>query len=375
MHTEKDETMEDINAGYDKDAMTTAPAPSSIRFGIVGAGQISQGAAGELAGMPGIRLVGIADPSAERAGALASKHGATACADLAGLLALGIDAVYIAVPNAMHAPLAVQALDAGVHVILDKPFALSVAQAETVVAAAKRSGKTLMLGMNQRFTREAQRARAMVASGRLGRIYHAKAFWLRRSGSPKIGTWFTNKDLAGGGALLDIGVHVLDLACFALDRFDPVSVTGATYTSFGHRGLGEGGWGMSERSGGRFDVDDFATALIRFSDGMTLQLEASWAMHMREGTRHDVQLYGEDAGLSAISGELFRFGEGKGEYVIEQNPNFTVASPDGSRFRHFIAVLRGQEQPCITPAQSLAVQRIIDGIYASCRTGTEVRLG
>lgn len=352
--------------------MDTAPAP--LRFAMIGAGQISQGAAGEITALPNVRLVGVADPSTERAAALAGKYGATPVADLAGLTALGVDAVYIAVPNALHADLAERALRAGMHVILDKPFAISHAEALRAATAATDAGKILMLGMNQRFTREARRARAIAASGRLGRIYHAKAFWLRRAGAPKIGTWFTNKDLAGGGALLDIGVHVLDLALCVLNRFDPVSVTGQTYTMFGHRGLGEGGWGMSERSGGRFDVDDFATALVRFADGTTLQLEAAWALHQREANRHDVQLYGDEGGLSAMTGELFRFGAQPGEYHIEQSPAIALAEPGGNRFSHFVAVIRGTEANAIPVAQSLAVQRIIDGIYESTRTGREVRL-
>jgi predicted dehydrogenase len=353
--------------------MSTFPA-TPLRFGIVGAGAISQGAAGALAGIAEVRLVGIADPHAGRAGALAAKHGATAVADLTALLGLGVDAVYIAAPNALHADLAVQALDAGVHVLLDKPFAMNVTQAERVATAAARAGRHFMLGMNQRFSREGQRARALIAAGRIGTVYHVRAGWLRRSGSPKIGTWFTNKDIAGGGALLDIGVHVLDLALWAMDRFDPVTVSGQAVTRLGQRGLGEGGWGMSDRAGDRFDVDDFATALIRFADGATLTLEASWALHMPDATRHDVLLHGTEGALSAVTGELCAFGAVPGEYLRLATPTATLPYPHACRFRNFVATLLGTEAPCVTLAQALTVQRIIDAIYQSSATGREVVL-
>lgn len=158
-----------------------------------------------------------------------------------------VDAVYVAVPNKFHAPLACQTLAAGKHVILDKPMALSHAQALQVAKAAEQSGKTFFLGMNQRFTEGAQQIRSLVEAGVLGEIYHAKAYWIRREGIPRLGTWFGNKEVAGAGSLFDIGVHFLDLCLHLLGNFNPVSVFGASYTKFGNRGLGEGGWGLSDR--------------------------------------------------------------------------------------------------------------------------------
>ena len=163
------------------------------------------------------------------------------CTEVEELLARDdLDAVYVAVPNAFHEEVAVQALQAGKHVLLDKPFALNTQAAENIVAAAEAAGRTLMLGMNQRFERNVQSAKALIADGRLGDVYHLKAFWRRRAGIPRMGSWFTNKSVSGGGALLDIGVHVLDVAMHLIDNFRPVSVSGATFTRFGNRGLGEG---------------------------------------------------------------------------------------------------------------------------------------
>ena len=270
---------------------------SKIRLGMIGAGQIAAFTSREFRRHPNCAITAIADPNEERATELATAVRAEqAYTDVGALLAReDLDAVYIAVPNAHHEAVATQALNAGKHVLLDKPFALSAAAAENVIAAAQDNDQTLMLGMNQRFERNVQRAKALADQSRFGDIYHVKAYWRRRAGIPRMGSWFTSKSVAGGGALLDIGVHVLDVALHLLGNFRPVSVSGATFTRFGNRGLGEGGWGRSEREFDNFDVDDFATALIRLDGGMVVSLEASWALHQQTGNDHDVIVYGEDA--------------------------------------------------------------------------------
>lgn len=347
----------------------------TIRMGIIGAGQISQGACRTFQGHDGASVVAATDPNAERLAAMADSF------DIArrhptneDLLADDqVDAIYVAVPNAFHAPLAKAALEAGKHVILDKPFATSAAAAQEVADAAAASGKTFMLGMNQRFTPAGQKARSLVADGVLGDVYHVKAYWLRRTGIPKLGTWFGVKEVAGGGALYDIGVHMLDLALFIIDNFKPTAVSGSVYTNFGNRGLGEGGWGMSDRDPNAvFDVDDFGTALIKLDGGVSVQLDAAWAIHQKDNSPFDVQLYGTEAGATAYGQELFRYGE-EGSYQVIQNPPAKLAYPHKDRFHHFINVLAGEEEACITIDQALAVQRILDAIYESSATGHEVR--
>ena len=200
---------------------------------------------------------------------------------------------------------------AGKHVLVEKPFATNAVEARAVVEQAARVGKVLSVGMNQRFLPAAQRVRELVHTGKLGHVYHAKAFWFRRAGIPKLGTWFGNKSLAGGGALYDIGVHLLNLALFVMDRFEPVSVSGQTYSNFGHRGIGEGDWGLSDRAHPEFDVDDGATALLRFADGATLTLDVSWTIHQKEADRMNVVVHGTEAGAACYPGELYRFGAGQ----------------------------------------------------------------
>jgi predicted dehydrogenase len=347
-----------------------------VRFGVIGAGQISRYACQEINRHASATVVAVSDPSAERGRELAaSLGGVQAYADNEAVLGHPqVDAVFVAAPNAFHAPLAKRALEHGKHVVVEKPFTTHAQEAADVVELAQRAGKLLSVAMNQRFRPEAQRVAELVRSGRLGSVYHAKAFWLRRSGIPKLGTWFGTQALAGGGALYDIGVHVLDLALYLMGRFDVVGVRGSVTTNFGQRGLGEGGWGLSERAHHGFDVDDGATALLRFSGGLTLSLDVSWALHQKEPDRFNVTLHGTEAGASVFPAELYRFGAERGVYETTTIGDSSLAYPHANRFHNFIGALLGTEQLCVLPQQALAVQRILDAIYESSKLGREVAL-
>jgi predicted dehydrogenase len=353
-----------------------AAMSARLRFGVLGAGQISRAACQEINRHPNARIVAISDPSSERVAELGSSLGGVRTfTDNEALLAEPeLDAVFIATPNAFHAPLALSALDAGKHVLVEKPFATNAIEAQAVVERAKQRGKLLSVGMNQRFRPESQRVRALVENGTLGHVYHAKAFWFRRAGIPKLGTWFGKKSLAGGGALYDIGVHLLDLALFVMGRFEPMSVSGQTYSNFGPRGIGEGGWGMSERAHADFDVDDGATALLRFADGATLTLDVSWAIHQKEPDRMNVVVHGSEAGAGCYPGEIYRFGAEKGAYETATLAETPLAYPHANRFHNFIGAVLGTESLCVSPEQALAVQRVLDAIYESSRLGREVML-
>jgi predicted dehydrogenase len=182
--------------------------------------------------------------------------------------------------------------------------------------------------------------------------------------------------MAGGGSLYDIGVHMLDLCLWTMNNFEPVSVTGATYTKFGNRGLGEGGWGLSDRvDKAPFDVDDFATALIRFANGATVSLDTSWACHQALGNREGVDVYGTEGGASLRPAKLFRGSAGlPATYEIVDELKMSLKMPHQERFHNFINYLRGEEELCVTTHQALVVQKILDAIAESNRTGKEVRL-
>ena len=167
---------------------------------------------------------------------------------------------------------------------------------------------------------------------------------------------------------------MLDVALHLLDDFEPVAVSGATFTRFGNRGLGEGGWGRSEREFPDFDVDDFATALIRMRGGAVISLEAAWALHQGRANEHDVLIYGDDGGMAVYAGELFESAP-EGDYRLVQNPHAPpIPYPHCSRAHHFINVLLGEEAASIDIAEALTVQKILDGIYESAITRSEVIL-
>ncbi len=349
---------------------------AKVRMGFVGAGAIAEYAAQSLLKHEDAVLAAVAEPSEDRRDAFVEKLGVQRGYATAQELFAddGVDGVYIAVPNKFHAPLAIEALEAGKHVLLEKPMAMCWAEANDIVQAAEHTGKVFMVGMNQRFGEDAQKLRDLVQRNKLGEVYHAKAYWCRREGIPRLGTWFGHKAMSGGGALLDIGVHVLDLCLWAMGHPKPVAVSGAVYTKFGHRGLGEGGWGKSDRKGLEFDVDDLASALIKFENGATLQLDASWAAHMAKGNRMGVELFGTEAGASISPLMMFHQNPETEAYDVVEEVEAEEMFPHRDRMHHFVNVILERETLCVTPEQALMVQRIIDAIYDSAESGCEVRL-
>lgn len=344
-------------------------------IGIIGAGAISPTHCDGISGHPEAELIAVADSSPERAHALARQFAIpTVYGSIEELLRdPSVEAVTIALPTFLHAPTAIAALKAGKHVHCDKPFALNQEEAAEVIEAARESGKTMMVGMNQRFSPEAQIVRRAIESGELGEIYFAKAYWTRRSGIPSFGTWFGDKSRSGGGALLDIGVHMLDLCMSLIGNFEPLSVSGFAYTKLGNRGLGEGGWGLSEKQEHVFTVDDLAGALIRLSGGVTIQLESAWARHQEQRDYHNVELFGTDGGAVVYPARIYQF-EAVGGYRITEPEVQPARYPHFSRFHNWINAIRGTEAAECRLDQAFVVQRIIDAIYESAAQGREVRL-
>ena len=348
---------------------------TQLKIGVIGTGSISNGTCRAFVDHDHAQLVAAADPSEERLGQFCDTFDIDrryrASAEL--VADEDVDAVYIAVPNKFHAQYAVDCLRSGKHTLLEKPFAMNIDEANSVAVAARESDRIFMVGMNQRFSPAVQNARAIVQRGDIGDVFHAKAYWRRRAGIPRIGSWFTQKAIAGGGGLLDIGVHMIDVALHVMDKFDASSVYGSTYTKFGNRGLGDGGWGSSETSDAPFDVDDFATALVKFDDDCTLQIDVSWVLHQHEPDRMNVELYGTEGGLRVYQPELYRFSND--QYEIVENPEApALRLPHANRVHNFLNAILGTEEPLVSIAESIAVQKIIDGIYESSQTGNEVKL-
>ena len=349
----------------------------TIRVGMIGAGAIAPFHCMELTAHRDAEIVAVADLSKVRREELAEQFGISrTVASWERIVEdTDIDAVSIALPNHLHATVAIAALKAGKHVHLDKPFALSLQEAKRVAAAAKKSGKMFMVGMNQRYRAECQGLRNAIDRGRLGDIYHVRTFWFRRAGAPRFGTWFVSKKLGGGGCMLDIGVHYLDLALYLIDNWDPVSVTGRVTTLFGHKGLGEGGWGRSDRKKSiKFDVDDNACGLIKFRNGTTLELGVSWIRHQATRNGNTVEIYGTRAAANLDANEIYRPKRSpKGEYETIPIPPAPKSKKRTSRIWDWLDGVSGKREPMCRIEQLLVVQKILDAIYKSSETGREVR--
>jgi predicted dehydrogenase len=282
------------------------------------------------------------------------------------------------VPNALHAEITLAALEGGLHVCVEKPLAHTVADAARIANAPRRPDQQLMVMFNWRFRSDAQALRRYVDTGALGRIYYAKTGWMRRSGIPGIGGWFTQKAISGGGPLIDLGVHMLDLSLWLLGYPKAVAVSGSTYAEFGPRGRGLWGGRFASGSGG-YDVEDLATAFIRLETGTTLLLEASWASFSHFKDDFYVHLYGSEAGAEMNVKEytevdtLSYYSEVAGA-AAETRPTVTAGHAHSLGIREFVSAIQ-DNRPNLSPAtQGLALMQIIDAIYRSAVEQREIVL-
>ncbi len=357
------------------------PSEERLKVGVIGCGAGLFHLDG-YAEEPRVQVVALAGLDTDRCQQLAQRFDIPyVYADYSELLANpDVQAVSIAVPNYLHLPVTLAALEAGKHVLVEKPLARNVAEGERMVDAAKRAGKVLAIAFNRRSRHDMTLLRGEVERGALGRIYHAKAFWMRRSGIPGLGSWFTNKDQAGGGPLIDLGVHVLDMALWLMGNPTVETVSAATYAALGPKGKDQ--W-----QGGRFtiapgvpyEVEDYATALLRLRGGGTLQLDASWAAYTGHTDEFGVSLLGTDGGAEihvkdyAQTGTLRLFGEIDGAPTITE-PRLLPKNGHGEIIHHFVdSILTG------TPAnpsgeEGLDRVRVIEAIYRSAAEGHEIRL-
>lgn len=273
---------------------------SQINIGIIGAGVGFLHIEG-FATEPRARVVALAGLDHDRVQAVAKKYDVPRTyGDYRELLEQpDIDAVSVCVPNYLHAEVTLAALEAGKHVICEKPMALSIADGEQMVAAARQHNRVLMVAFSQRSRNDCQALKQHILAGGLGEIYYARASWLRRQGIPGIGTWFTQKQFSGGGALIDLGVHMVDMALWLMGNPRVLSISAATYNHLGANGYGNHP-NRTPVPPYTFDVDDLATAFLRLEGGATLHLEASWATHSSAYDDFGVKLYGTKGG-----GEIF----------------------------------------------------------------------
>lgn len=350
---------------------------SRVRLGIIGAGNIGNVHIQEFSKLQEqCEITAITDAFLPLADSRAQQYGIkNVMATPTDLInSTEVDAVVIGVPNLHHAALAVQAMEAGKHVLLEKPMGLNADSARSIVRAQERTGMTLMVAHQMRWEWLPLQVKQQVEAGELGRIYTAKAGWYRRKGIPGWGTWFTRMEESGGGPLIDIGVHMLDLSLHLMGSPKPVSVSGATYAEFGPVRKGIGTWGKPNWEG-YYNVEDLATALIRMEDGSTLTLEVSWAVHMDTDSIPFIHLMGTEGGAS-LRGSRGKFLTERFDRPMETEL-VTPANDEGGRgrlSRHFLECVVEGKQPLTSVMTGFTNNLILDAIYESSRTGNEVKL-
>lgn len=275
-----------------------------------------------------------------------------------------VDAVFIGLPNFLHAPVAVAALKAGKHVWSEKPPTINAKEAIQIYREATKRELIYQYVCQRRYNAQGQALRKAVESGQLGEVYHAKATWARSRGIPiGAGGWFVDKSRAGGGGIIDIGVHMLDAAWYYMGSPQPVSVSGQAVHKLSHL--------VPKKI--KFDVDDFGIALIKFENGATILLEASWALNQRQ-ERMDVSLHGTKAGAELGSGSLLSY-DAKNQLVEKKLPLKKMKKSDyGVMCEHFIQCIAKGEEPISPAREAVQLMQMLDAVYESSATGKEVRI-
>ena len=346
--------------------MTNAP----VSVGVVGLGTRGLAHARHATEL-GHDLVGGVDPAPEAREQFAAEFDAPTFETYDELYDAAPGAVEIATPNCFHEDAAVEALDRDFHVLIEKPLAHSLESAERIATAAAESDGIGMVGFNDRHRTVAAILKARIDRGELGEIRHVEANEIRRRGMPPVGSWFTRSELAGGGALVDIGGHALDAALWFLDFPAIETVFGTTRADFGGRAdyADPDDWGGGT---GTFDVEDSATAMVRCRDGRSVSLDVAWASN-REST-HDITVCGTDAG-ARIEGNTLTIFDTDTE-VTDHYVDLTIEEENDvweAVERAFLdAVVDGQAPPTNTVSEALTVQRVIDAIYRSAEDGASV---
>lgn len=286
-----------------------------------------------------------------------------------------IDSVDICTPNYLHSIIAVAAFEAGKDVFCEKPDAINVSEAERMKAAADKAGKTLMVMRNNRYVDASVFLKKFIDKGGMGDIYCGRCAWQRRRGIPGKGGWFTTKAQSGGGPLIDLGVHMIDLAIWLMGNPKPVAVSGNTYRKFADSDISDSvnsDFG-DKKENGIFDVEDLAMGMIRFDNGALLQIEFSWASNIKTERRF-VELRGTKAGCKWEEGQAEIYSEQDGQLVNIEAPGCDNEHGHYNNLRHFYDVVIDEAKPNFTPQQGIDMIKILCAVYKSAETGREVLL-
>jgi predicted dehydrogenase len=281
-----------------------------------------------------------------------------------------LDVVSVATPNKFHKDLAIAALNSGAHVLCEKPMAMSASEGREMLEVSRKTGKRLMINFSYRFTEQSMALKAQVDSGLLGDIYFARTIWHRRRGMPGLGGWFGIKALSGGGPLIDLGVHRLDLALWLMGYPKPTWVMGNTYDHLAQE--------IAGKQGKAFDVEDLAAGFIKFENGASLVVEASWAANIAEREQMETRLYGTKGGLIQKNvEETYKF---EAEIYLErEGAHFDMKlhaplQPVNSAMYHFVDCILKNQPNLATGDEGLRVMEILDALYTSAASGKPIQI-
>ncbi|RIX60578.1 gfo/Idh/MocA family oxidoreductase [Paenibacillus nanensis] len=349
-----------------------------VQIGVIGNGSISSLHLNAYKNNPDANIYAVCDLNEERARAAADKYGAEKVyTDYRELLAdPNIDAVSICTWNNTHAEISIAAVQAGKHVLVEKPLCRTVEEALNVQRAVEESGKILQVGFVRRYDTNAQLLKSLADQGEFGDIYYAKATAIRRLGNP--GGWFSDIERSGGGPLIDIGVHVIDLSWYMMGRPKPVSVSANTYRKLGNRANIQNlsFYKAADYDASKNTIEDMANALIRFENGASLLVDVSFTLHAKKDEMF-VRLYGDKGGME-IDPETVIVSE-KNNTIVNIHPQtdhkgFHFESAFQNEIDHFIGNIQNGTSPISPVADGVEVMKMLCGIYESAAKGEEVKL-
>jgi predicted dehydrogenase len=347
--------------------------PRPLHLAFIGGGNVLKHHMEHLKPVPDVVAYAVADVSAGSLAWAKQKFGIpNGFTDYRRMLneLPAIDAVAVCTPNYLHAEHSIAALEAGKHVLVEKPMATSLADARRMAAVAQANRRQLVIGFQHRFDPKVRMIRKQIESGAFGRILYVRAQVLRRRGIPSWGQ-FGDKQVQGGGALVDLGVHVLEAAHFLIGSPAPLTATANTFCHIGDKPCGvEAPWGPWDHAS--FNVEDLAVGMIRFDGGTMLTLEASFAAHVDRDV-WNIQIFGERGGATFEPAQLFTDFNG---YMMTSAPaHLPDMHPFEYKMRHFADVARGRRYNESPPEHGLMVQQMLDALYASAAGGREVSVG
>ncbi|MFH1741171.1 MAG: Gfo/Idh/MocA family oxidoreductase [bacterium] len=349
-------------------------ANKKFKVGVIGVGGIAQDRHlpywRELEEEGRVQLVGVCDINKERLQKVAEKYETKKnYASAARMLSNGeYDIIDICTPNRWHAPYTIMALETGAHVLVEKPMAMNAEESRQMIQASKKAKRTLMVAQHMRFESQHERLKEVIQRGELGEVYFADATILRRRGIPGWGQFHIKKESLGG-PLIDLGVHIIDMAVWLMGNPKPIAASGKVYRMFGDRkDLCNADWGHGYPPK-EYDVEDFAAAFIRFKNNITLSVKVSWAANIAEEVE-GLSILGDKGGASTNPLKIYGY---RNDALTTLNFDW-LPEQEGHRMeiRHFTECLEKKHPVRVQPDESLQIQKILDAIYESSKRNREV---